>query len=416
MPSRSQKAAGKSKLPLTIGINGYYLQNLPSGIGQYTHNMLRGLATLDKNNQYLIFVPFNARTINQNIKLPKNFKVIQTGNDDLFKNSYVFRTCWEQWILPLALRKHGVGVYHSPYQSIPIFGMRKIKSMVTIHDAIPWFFDFQRRDRQHRIYSAISKYSCRRANKKITISESAKLDIIPVYKFRQEMIEVVREAVSPIFHNVPSPHQIRSTLKKYGITQPYMLSSGGVKRHKNLRILIKSFAAFVDKHGDDTELVILGSARRNTTAAESIYYSVEALRGYAKGKKVAKKVRFLGKVSEAELLHLYHGASMLVTLSLREGFGLPVLEAMTCGIPVIASKIPAHYEIAGRAAIFVNPFGSNEISSKMKLLTENKEVRKKLVRRGKERAAEFDLEDFASRIHDIYEELYSDSNLFITRR
>lgn len=387
---------------MKIGINGYYLQNLKAGIGQYTFNLLQDLSKIDHKNEYFIYVPSVSRETVKKMNLGRKFHIVQTHPATPFHNNYLYRLYWEQARLPWLARKQRLDVYHSPYQSLPF--MLSVKSIVTIHDAIPWLFAFQQRDTVYKLYSNISRRSCRRANKVITISEASKLDIAKIYRIKPESIEVTYEPVNNIYFEKPGEGLTKKTLNKHDVKRPFILFTGGLKRHKNLRILIKSFALFQHRTKRDVTLVIVGSSNRQTTVSQPNFYSEESLREYAGKKGVGKNVVFTGLINEQELNVFYHTASILVSLSLYEGFGLPILEAMASGCPVIASNIAAHQEVGGNAAILVNTFGFNQVSDKMRLLFEDEATRQKYIQRGIDRVQSFDAIDIASRILDIYEE------------
>lgn len=399
---------------MRIGINGYYLQNLQSGIGQYSYNIIQGLSRLDKKNEYFIFVQEKAAALEEKLALRPNFKVIATALKSSPKNNYLYRLFWEQWTLGRVVNRYKIDVYHSLYQSMP--WRLRAKSMVTIHDAIPWFFEFQQQDFLYRLYSQISRRSCSRANKIIAVSEAAKFDIVRIYKIKPEFIEIIHEPANALYSTVPSAAEIRQTKKKFTLKRPYILFTGGLKRHKNLRILIKSFARLITQYEADVDLVIVGSRKRKTTSNSSIFYSLRSLEKYAASKKIADRVHFTGTVTVEDLNHLYHAASITVSLSLYEGFGLPLLEAMTAGCPVIASDIAAHQEVAGNATILVNPFGYNAVSEKMNLLLTDEKFRQEYITRGLERAKNFNAIDIAARIRDIYSELYNDRNIYVTKK
>lgn len=400
---------------MKIGVNGYYLQNLQCGIGQYTYNMLTTLSKIDSVNEYFIFVPNGADEIKCNVPLGNNFRFVQTEKYSKLGSNYLSRLYWEQWRISRFIKKYGCDVFYSPYQSLPI-RIKQVSSIVTIHDAIPWLFAFQRQNFAYKLYSEISRRSCRRANKFICISESSKVDVVSVYKIKPELIEVIYESANVRYLTKPSEEERVRTYEKYDIGKPFILFTGGLKKHKNLRILLKSFSVLVDKFGIDADLVIGGSAKRKTVTNNILYYDIDSLKRYAETKGIGNRVKFVGSLSEDELNVLYHGASIMVSLSLYEGFGLPVLEAMMAGCPVIASNIAAHEEVADGAAIMVNPFGYNEVAEKMASLMNDPVKREKYAKKGFERLKSFNAEDIAARLQDIFVELHSDENTYIVNK
>ena len=179
---------------MRIGINGYYLTTPSSGIGQYSFNLLSALATIDKKNTYYVFCP-------QPIpwELPANFKLKGNLPHAIFKHSFLNRFYWEEYQLGQEIAEFNLDIFHGLYQSLPR-GAEKIGNVVTIHDAIPWRFIFERKQLSYRWYSNIRRRQVtQRAKKVITISETSKLDFASVYKLKPETIEVTYESVHPIF-------------------------------------------------------------------------------------------------------------------------------------------------------------------------------------------------------------------------
>ncbi|EKE14086.1 MAG: mannosyltransferase B-like protein, partial [uncultured bacterium] len=288
---------------MRIGINCKYLTVPFSGIGQYTVNFLEPLAKLDQQNEYYLFineaVDFN---------FGKNFKVVVVPEGGISKKqSYLRRLYWEQFKLSRALKQNQIEIYHSLYQTLPT-AARNIPSVVTVHDAIPWHFDFQRKDPRYRFYSDFSRWSCKRADKIVTISEYSRIDVTQVYHLKPETIEVIHEGISPRYFERPSDDFIRQVRKKFELPHSYILYVGGLKRHKNLRVLLKSFATMIEEKKIDTHLVLPGAIRKNMAVTSDIYYTVPSLEKYAFEHGVGDRVHFVGYVDFDELNALYHEA------------------------------------------------------------------------------------------------------------
>jgi len=387
---------------MRIGINGYYLSVNFSGIGQYTHNLLEALAEIDKKNKYYVFTYFDT-----NVNFGSNFHIVKIPMP--FSGSFWGRLFWEQKLIGDYLIKYKIDVYHSLYQTLPLIS-KKIPSVVTIHDAIPWRFPFQRKQFSYRLYSDISKVSCKRATKFITVSETTKLDFAPVYEIKPELIEVTYESINKIFLNRPSSQQNQAFLEKYNLKRKYILYVGGIKRHKNLRMLIKSFALFKQNYDekDEYDLIVLGDIRRNMAVSHYIYYRVEDLEKYVAAKKLKKYVKFFGKQSFEDMALFYRNASLFISLSLYEGFGLPALEAISVGIPSVLSNLGAFKEIIQNAAVYVYPYGAHRISLAMHNIFSSSDVRAQLKRNAPIVASRYDRLKIAKRILEIYEEVHDD--------
>lgn len=388
---------------MRIGINGYYLTTLFSGIGQYTINLLRALSEIDKENKYYVFSP-------QEIEwdFPQNFKLKVIKPLPFFSKTFANRFFWEEYQLGWTIKKYKIDVFHGFYQSLP-WGSEKIANVVTIHDAIPWRFPFERKKFTYRWYSDTRKnLVAKRAKKVITVSETSKLDFASIYGIKPETIEVTYESVDQIFWKNPTDKEKNDVIKKYKIDNDFILYSGGLKKHKNIRILIKSFDILIKNYGFKGDLYILGAVRKNMAVSPFIYYKTSDLEDYAKAKKIFQKVRFAGLVSKEDMNTLMHLAKCFVSISLYEGFGLPALEAMTSGTPSVLSNLGAYPEIADGAALFVYPYGPNRIAHALNEVLTNKELREKIIRKGREKAKGFNRIDIAKRVLDIYKEVYDD--------
>jgi len=387
---------------MRIGINGYYLSVNYSGIGQYTYNLLQALSEIDKQNKYYIFTYYDT-----DLDFGKNFKFIKIPMP--LPGTFLGRLFWEQILIGKALMDYKIAIYHSLYQSLP-FLAKKIPSIVTIHDAIPWRFPFQRQQFSYRLYSDISKKSCLRASKYITVSETTKLDFAPVYEIKPELIEVTYESINKTFQRSFTKQETQAFKNKYKIDRKYILYVGGLKRHKNLRVLIKAFSFFkklYDKK-DEYDLFLLGDIRRNMAISPYIYYRVEDLEKYAAAKKIKKHVRFFGKQTFEDLTHFYRNSSCFVSLSLYEGFGLPALEAITAKTPCVLSNLGAFKEIINGAAIYVYPYGSHRIADAMHQVLTDMKLKEKLKFHSARIIQRYDRTKIAKRILEIYEEVYDD--------
>jgi len=388
---------------MRIGLNGYYLSVNYSGIGQYTYNLIDALSEVDKKNKYYIFTYHDI-----DVDFGKNFKIIKIPQPS--PGTFWGRLLWEQILLGRYLRKHKIDVYHSLYQSLPLTA-KQIPSVVTIHDAIPWRFPFQRQQFAYRLYSDISKASCKRGAKFITVSETSKADFAPVYEIKPELIEVTYESVNKVFSDPVTKAQTEEFRKKYNIKRKYILYIGGLKRHKNLRVLIKAFSLFKEAYDkkDEYDLFILGDIRRNMAISPVIYYRVEDLEKYAAAKKIKKNIKFFGKQSFQDLVHFYRNAEMFVSLSLYEGFGLPALEAITCGVPCVLSNLGAFKEIVQEAAVYVYPYGAHRIADAINSVLTDKKLRAEQQKAMKQIIPRYDRFKIAKRILEIYEEVYDDA-------
>lgn len=389
---------------MRIGINGYYLTTPNSGVGQYSDNLLHALAQVDKKNSYYVFCTKKIAW-----DFPDNFKLKVVRPLPLIRSSFINRFYWEEYQLGQEIKKRKIDVFHGLYQSLPR-GSEEIANVVTIHDAIPWRFPFERKQFAYRWYSDLKKRLVRnRAKKVITISETTLVDFASIYGIKPETIEVTYQGVDPIFLHIPKKASIDQFKNKYQLKRDFILYTGGLKRHKNLRMLIKSFALLVHEYHFQGDLCIVGSMRTHMPVSTPLYYSVTDLQKYAQLKKVDKQIKFIGFVTQEEINLFYHLAKCFISLSLYEGFGLPVVEAMTSGCPVVASALGAYPEITAGAAVLVYPYGANVISASLNEVLTDDYKRQELINKSLERAKFFDPIKIAKRVLEIYQEVFSEA-------
>lgn len=392
---------------MRIGLNGYYLSTLYSGIGQYSFNLISALAEIDRENSYYIFTQHPIEK-----KLPANFKTIIIKPFPFFRNTFLNRFIWEEFQLGKALKKHKIEVFHGLYQSLPR-GSDKIANVVTIHDAVPWRFSSERKQFSYRWYSDIRRTLVKkRAKKTISISETSKLDFSSIYGIKPEEIEVTYQSVDPIFWEKPSKNDEDELKNKYNINKEFVLYTGGLKRRKNLRILIKSFDILIKDYNFPGDLYVLGAIRNNMAISTPTYYTVEDLQKYARSKKILDRIKFVGFVSQREMSTFMHLSSCFVSVSLYEGFGLPALEALTSGTPAVISNLGAYPEIAENAVLFVYPYGPHRIAKAINQVLTDKKTRSQLITNGVKRAKFFDRIRISKRVLEVYKEVYNDYKIY----
>lgn len=246
------------------------------------------------------------------------------------------------------------------------------------------------------------KKTCKNADHIVTVSEFSKGEIIKYLKIPKKRISVVPCAVDhTIYHSEYTQQQIEKVLKKYGIKQDYFLYLGTIEPRKNLARVIAAYAKLCKERGNVPQLVLAG---RKGWRCNAIYKKVRRL-------KLENRVIFTGYVEQKDSPILMCGAVIFVFPSLYEGFGMPPLEAMACGTPVIVSNTTSLPEVVGDAGIMVNPESESEIYKAMRLLLENKRYRTKLAQLGKKRAEKFTWKKSAEIMDGLYKKLCGDSKI-----
>ncbi len=283
----------------------------------------------------------------------------------------------QQWTVPRTLRQARAELYHSPYYLMPY--LLDVPSVVTCYDLIPLLFPEYFTAAQRLIYRLAHALALSATRVVLTISDATKSDLSRIFHVDPQRIFVTRLAADESFAPC-SPAQIAAVRVKYRLPEQYVLYLGSNKPHKNLPRLVRAwqisdFRSRISNLG----LVIAGHWDERYPEAAQL----------AEELHLKDQVVFAGPVSEADLPALYSGADLFVFPSLAEGFGLPVLEAMSCGTPVICSNTSSLPEIAGDAAILVDPFQTEALAEAMLHITTRAELRHVMRERGLAQAARF---------------------------
>ena len=366
---------------MLIGINGYeavvprfgYDQRtgLPRrvGSGEYCYQLLRNLHKIDKKNKYLIYLPQSPT-----VDLPKessnwHYKIIRP------------RKLWTLFGLSLEflLRRSKPDVFLSPTHYLPIFAPSR--SAISILDVSYIRFPELFKPNDLNQLTKWTGYSVKKAKGVFTISQASKDDIIKEYGIPGYRIAVTYPGIKKaegIRYKELSMEELR---EKYGIKKDYILFVGTLQPRKNVSRSIEAFS----KLNQDIELVIIGKKG----------WLYEEILVAPKKYKVENKVKFLDSVPDEDLPCFYKNALCFVLPSLYEGFGLPVLEAMEYGCPVITSNISSLPEAGGDAALYVDPQSTDDLKKSLELVINDKKLREKLIKKGYEQVKKFSWEKTA---------------------
>lgn len=279
---------------------------------------------------------------------------------------------------------HGIDHNLSPFLPCP--------SLVTVHDLILLVLRGPYLGPRAWAWMRFHRAAVRRASFVVAVSENTARDVQRIWGIPRERIAVVPEGVTPAYRPPEDRSAVDDALSRYGIRRPYLLYIGGFDPRKNLHNLLLAFKLFLFSGNEDVLFVLVGDRRGFEGYLDD---EVEEL-------GLEDWVLFPGFVPEEDLPALYGGASAFVCVSLYEGFGLPLLEAMACGTPVLASGVSSIPEVVGEAGILVDPLNPEEIAEGMRKLWEEPDLREELSSRGRKRAASFTWDAAAHRILDLY--------------
>ena len=358
-----------------------------TGIGRYVYELVEQLKKIDKKNKYVLF--FNEPEYSKFKDDAPNFKKVLVNAKHYTLN--------EQINFLKLLNKEKLDLMHFTHFNAPV--LYKAPSIVTIHDLTLSFYPGKKMTSiHHRLaYHLTLSSAVNKAKKVIAVSENTKQDLIRLLNTDPEKISVIYEGVNDDFKPIRQESQLAEVKEKYKLDKPYLLYTGVWRSHKNLPNLIKAFHILKSEYEFDGYLVITG--RRDPVYEEEVVGETQTL-------QLENDVIFTGSVPDEDLIKLYCAASVYVFPSLYEGFGLPPLEAMQCGIPVCASDTSCTPEICGEEnALFFNPHSPESIADKIYQVLSSQTLRNKLIQNGFERVNTFSWEKMAQETLKIYNSL-----------
>lgn len=358
------------------------------GLGVYVRGLLRSLSIIDKTNEYYIILNRNRKE--SFVPIQDNFYKIYTG---VTYSSYFTRDFWEQVYLPILLKKYQVDAYHGPNYILPILSDKPLIQTVydtTIFANRGWYKPISR----YRVQKLLS-LSAKRADIIITGSENSKKDITAILGILEEKIKVIYIGVDEEYRVIDDPGKLNLVRAKHNISKKFILHVGSMNPRKNIPRLIEAYSKLPSEVSGEYELVLVGE---NSWRSDEIFGKIEQLG--LKGSVICT-----GVVEDDDLPLLMNAASLLVFPSLYEGFGIPPLEAMACGVPVVASRASSIPEVVGDAALLFDPYNVEEMTASICEVLTDKELRDDLVRRGFERAKVFSWRKAAQETLAVYSEM-----------
>ncbi len=349
---------------MRIGFDAKRLYCNFTGLGNYSRTILKNLKDFFPEHEYHLYTPeirINPQT--DYFLSGSGFHTFSPENKKLF---------WRSHGITNQLKQDRIQIYHGLSNELPA-NIRKanIKSVVTIHDLIfriiPQTYPFIDR----KIYNLKARYSCRNADTIIAISNNTKNDIIKFYDVDPEKISVVYQSCNPLFYKNENQYNTETIRKKYHLPHEYILSVGTIEKRKNLGLIIKSYQHLSPEM--TLPLVVVGKAKKY------IKEVIELIKSY----HLENKVIWISQIEDIhDLQSIYQNAEMLVYPSLYEGFGLPVVEALLCRIPVITSNVSSMPEAGGPGSLYINPDDPEEVAGAIRKILESPSLKEKMIREG----------------------------------
>ena len=361
-----------------IGINTLGMQiGNTGGLQTYTEELIRALAKVDQVNRYTIFVYKDAGE-HYKVNNP-NFKYVYCN---VSQNWRRWSLIWRNSFFYSVVKKSKVDLLHSPANLASLF--LPVPSVLTLHDTIPFqkiYMDI--RPFYRHIDMAVIRRSVNQSRAIITVSQSSKLDIVNHLKISPSQVEV-------IYHGMPSFPSKTSLSER--CAKPYILWAGRTSAHKNLMRLIRAYDILVRTKNIKHDLYLVGMRgyRHNNLIKE-----IERL-------GLKGRILFLGFHECSQLKTFYENASLFVFPSLVEGFGFPIVEAMSCETPVVTSNRGAMKEVAGDAAYLVDPENVEDIARGMWEVISSLDLQEQLISKGQERVKQFSWEKCAIQTLNVY--------------
>ncbi|MCB9096158.1 MAG: glycosyltransferase family 4 protein [Arcobacter sp.] len=365
------------------------------GVGVYAENLIRELIVSSNKIKYKLLIQDDDLEFIKLIKeLNKNDEVIiKEVNSNIFRK-FIFRFVLEQIYIPLYASLNKVDVIHSLHYTFPLFTNKK--RVVTYHDMTFFIYPELHEKIKVIIFKFFIKLGIKKCNKIISVSQSTKNDLKKYLKLGDKelnKIKVIPLGKSDLYNLERNENDIDEIKNKFLISKEYILFIGTLEPRKNIERILEAFNDIKNKINE--ELVIVG---KKGWFYDKIYEKLEKY-------ELQDRVVLTGYVTEEEKVSLLKGAKLFVYPSFYEGFGIPVLEALSCGIPTITSNISSLPEVAGKAAELINPNDIDEISKSILEMLVGEEKRNNFIKLGIDQSNKFSWKRCALETKKIYEEL-----------
>ena len=377
---------------MRIGIEGQRLfRRKKHGMDIVTLELIRNLMEVDHVNEYSVFVKKDEDPC---IKSTGNFNVIE-----LEKQKYPI---WEQIMLPAAVKKAGCELLHCTANTAPCF--LSLPLVVTLHDII--FMEklslfrkgFSKYQKFGNIYRRmVVPGVLKKCSKIITVSESEKQRISKFFKLEDSKIKTIYNGVSSHFNPITDTAELARIKSNFKLPDRFVFFLGNTDPKKNTIGVLKALSIFNKRSSEKLQLVLMDFDRK----------SLNKLISEIGDESLNDCITLTGYVNNSELPGIYSLSTLFLYTSLRESFGIPMLEAMACGTPVITSNTSCMPEVAGNAAIFIDPYKPEQIADAIALLLSDPEKCKQLVTLGFEQSKKFTWRNMATEVLDVYTEILS---------
>lgn len=371
---------------MIIGYDAKRAAHNNTGLGNYSRYIIKSVSQLHPGHQLRLYTPKEAKISTYNDLLSAE-NVLSVLPDT--RTAATLGSLWRSYNIIGQLQRDNVAVYHGLSNELP-FGIDKsgIASVVTIHDLIfriyPQFYKMTDRN----IYDIKFRYACQKSDRIVAVSECTKRDIVKHYNISPDKIDVIYQNCADVYKNVITIEEKERVKKLYNLPSRFILNVGTIESRKNVLLAIRALP-FVDT---DTHLVIVG---RKTAYINDLY-------DFIHHNQLNNRVHFIHNVAINDLPAIYHLAQLFVYPSLYEGFGIPIVEALTTSTPVIAATGSCLEEAGGDASIYIAPNDVRGMAEAIKTVLNTPTLRKEMIGKGLEHIARFDKQNTVEQLIKTY--------------
>ena len=355
-----------------------------SGLGSYSRNLLQGLFEFYPDHEYQMFTPGVSEQVI--FDHPENAQRILPSA--IWKGP--LKSVWRSTLISTLAKKNKLDVYHGLSAELPL-GIERAgcKSIVTIHDLI-----FKRYPKHYSKSDVMThdkkvKYACRVADQIVAISEQTKRDLIEFYHISEDRIQVIYQSCSTSFYDKAFDSEIDQVRSKYDLPKDFILNVGSITERKNTLQLVKAY----ELSKTPLPLILIGGGKQYK----------DRVNQYIVDQNLEDQIKILSSVPDQDLPAIYQAAQLFVYPSLFEGFGIPILEAMQSGTPVVTSAGSCFKEVGGDAAIYADPFDVNDIAYKIIHVLNNSTKQSEMIQTGKLQAKKFTHEHLVHQWMELYQ-------------
>ena len=378
---------------MIIGFDAKRIVRNGTGLGNYCRTLVNDMIRCNTDNKLLLYTPDKGRDELRN-------QIIESDNSRFIfpkkKLGKIYKSLWRTKNIVKQLIEDKVQIYHGLSGELPL-GLRNngIKSVVTIHDLIflrhPEYYHWFDR----KMYTWKFHQTIKQADRIIAVSECTKRDILEFGKINPEKISVIYQSCNPKFTNMPTEGEMEDTAKKYDLPERYLLCVGTIEERKNLMLAVKSLNLLPE----DIHLVAVG---KKTKYADKVKKTADKI-------GVSHRLHLLSGVSDDELNVIYKKAEVFVYPSRYEGFGIPIIEAIFCGLPVVASTGSCLEEAGGPDCLYVNPDDSKGMADAIMQLLNNEEELKRRITSSMEYVQKYKGTNIANAVIEVYKKLKTEN-------